>query len=213
MTAEVIMSSELEIENQNEKEATGEIAEKHSLQNTWCLWVNMSSPSKKAQKQDWNTNNAMVHSLSTVEEFWCLYNNINGPSCLGNGDVSFFKKGIAPAWEDKSCSSGGRWVVKLEGKVRPETMDETWLNLILALIGEQTFEETDNDLVCGAVLSSRAKGTSKLALWMKTTEKEAMARVGNKYVEILRGTLGGAGSDQVSFENFSKQVYEKHLKL
>jgi len=211
MTAEVI-PSELDIEKQKENEAPGEIGEKHALQNTWCLWVNMSSPSKKAQKQDWTSNNTMVHSLSTVEEFWCLYNNINGPSCLGNGDVSFFKKGIVPAWEDESCSSGGRWVVKLE-KVRPETMDETWLQLILALIGEQTFEETDNDLVCGAVLSSRAKGTSKLALWMKTTSKEPVARVGNKYVELLRNTLVGGGSDQVSFENFSKQVYEKHLKL
>jgi len=210
MTAEV-MTSELDLEKQKEKEATGDIVEKHSLQNTWCLWVNMSNPSKKSQKQDWSTNNAMVHSLSSVEEFWCLYNNINGPSCLGNGDVSFFKKGIVPAWEDESCSSGGRWVVKLE-KVRPDTMDETWLNLILALIGEQTFEETDNDLVCGAVLSSRAKGTSKLALWMKTAQKEPALRVGNKYVDILRNTLGGANSD-VSFENFSKQVYERHLKL
>jgi len=211
MTAEVI-TSELDIEKQKENEAPGEVGEKHALQNTWCLWVNMSSPSKKAQKQDWTSNNTNVHTLSTVEEFWCLYNNINGPSCLGNGDVSFFKKGIVPAWEDESCSSGGRWVVKLE-KVRPETMDETWLQLILALIGEQTFEETDNDLVCGAVLSSRAKGTSKLALWMKTTQKEPVARVGSKYVDLLRGTLGGGGSDQVSFENFSKQVYEKHLKL
>jgi len=211
MTAEV-MTSELDLEKQKEKEATGDIVEKHSLQNTWCLWVNMSNPSKKSQKQDWSTNNAMVHSLSSVEEFWCLYNNINGPSCLGNGDVSFFKKGIVPAWEDESCSSGGRWVVKLE-KVRPETMDETWLQLILALIGEQTFEETDNDLVCGAVLSSRAKGTSKLALWMKTTSKEPVARVGSKYVDLLRNTLTSGGSDQVSFENFSKQVYEKHLKL
>jgi len=210
MTAEVI-PSELDIEKQKENEAPGEVGEKHALQNTWCLWVNMSSPSKKAQKQDWTSNNTNVHTLSTVEEFWCLYNNINGPSCLGNGDVSFFKKGIVPAWEDESCSSGGRWVVKLE-KVRPDTMDETWLNLILALIGEQTFEETDNDLVCGAVLSSRAKGTSKLALWMKTAQKEPVLRVGNKYVDILRNTLGGANSD-VSFENFSKQVYERHLKL
>jgi translation initiation factor 4E len=211
MTAEVI-PSELDIEKKKENEAPGEIGEKHALQNTWCLWVNMSSPSKKAQKQDWTAQNTNVHTLSTVEEFWCLYNNINGPSCLGNGDVSFFKKGIVPAWEDESCSSGGRWVVKLE-KVRPDTMDETWLQLILALIGEQTFEETDNDLVCGAVLSCRAKGTSKLALWMKTTQKEAVARVGSKYVDLLRGTLNSGGSDQVSFENFSKQVYEKHLKL
>jgi translation initiation factor 4E len=211
MTAEVI-PSELDLEKQKENEAPGEIGEKHALQNTWCLWVNMISPSKKAQKHDWTSNNTNVHSLSTVEEFWCLYNTINGPSCLGNGDVSFFKKGIVPAWEDESCSSGGRWVVKLE-KVRPETMDETWLQLILALIGEQTFEETDNDLVCGAVLSSRAKGTSKLALWMKTTQKDPVARVGSKYVDILRNTLVGGGSDQVSFENFSKQVYEKHLKL
>ena len=91
-------------------------------------------------------------------------------------------------------------------------MDEMWLNLILALIGEQTFEDTDNDLVCGAVLSSRAKGTSKLALWMKTTSKDPVDRVGNKYMEILRNTSGGAvcagvaGFDKVSFENFSGRV-------
>lgn len=51
-------------------------------------------------------------------------------------------------------------------------------------------------------------------VWMcEDVCKDPVARVGNKYVEILRNTLGGAGSDQVSFENFSKQVYEKHLKL
>jgi len=207
MTADVMTSEMMEIPQT--EEAGGEI-EKHALQNTWCLWVNMTSQGKKNAKQDWSNNNTMVHELNTVEDFWCLYNNINGPSVLGNGDVSFFKKGITPAWEDPHCAKGGRWVVKLE-KIRPEQMDETWLNLMLALIGEQTFEDGDNDIVCGAVLSNRAKGASKLALWLKTSSKDPVIRIGQQYIEIMKQTI--ASSDQVAFENFTKQAYEQKLNF
>lgn len=202
MTA--VMSEEMaEIE-----EVQGE-APRHNLHSTWCLWVNMFT-GKKDRKEQWTNSNANVHTIATVEDFWCLYNNINGPSTLMNSDVSLFKQGISPAWEDPACSNGGRWVIKLSDKIRGEGVDDTWLNLILALIGEETFEDGDNDIVCGAVLSCRAKGTRKLALWMKTTATNPINRVGNKFLEIMKLTMPSA---ELSFENFSKQAYTAHLKF
>jgi translation initiation factor 4E len=207
MTADV-MSTE-EVLDTIREEASGEEVPKHNLHSVWCLWVNMFNMGKKDRKDQWANSNTMVHTLQTVEGFWCLYNNINGPSQLSNGDISLFKQGISPAWEDPACSNGGRWVMKLD-KVRPESLDESWLNLILALIGEETFEDGDNDIVCGAVLSCRAKGTRKLALWMKTTNSGPITRVGNKFLEIMKPSFGYA---EIGFENFSKQAYTAHLKL
>jgi len=204
-----------------------EKGETHQLENTWCLWVLMHAMhqhGRKANPKDqWQNSNTCVHSFSTVEDFWCLYNNIHGPAQLFHGDLSFFKKDIAPAWEDETCAKGGRWLVKLEeksrgnqeiAKMKQESIEETWLNLILALIGE-TFGGDDNDLVCGAVLSSRAKGSSKLALWVKTTEQNAVLRLGKRYQEILRMTMKDDSpmKDQMGFENFEKKSYTFHLDV
>lgn len=211
MTADVMSTEEILSMPRDEAVESTEEMVPHKLHSTWCLWVNMFSNTGKKDraKEQWANNNAMVHTLGTVEDFWCLFNNINGPSALMNGDISLFKKGISPAWEDPDCANGGRWVIKLD-KVRGDSVDDTWLNLILAMIGEQTFQDGDNDLVCGAVLSSRTKGSRKLALWMKTTGSTAITRVGNKFLEIMKHTMHGG---EISFENFSKQAYTAHLKI
>jgi translation initiation factor 4E len=207
MTADVMASDEM-IEIQRDESSEGDAVPliKHNLHSTWCLWVNMFQ-GKKDRKEQWANANAMVHTLNTVEDFWCLYNNINGPSQLMNGDISLFKQGISPAWEDPACANGGRWVIKLD-KVRD--VDETWLNLILALIGEETFDDGDNDIVCGAVLSTRKAGSRKLAVWLKTAQSGPITRVGNKFMDIMKSTMSMA---ELSFENFSKQAYTAHLKF
>lgn len=189
-------------------QTSGEDVPKHNLHSIWCLWVNMFNMGKKDKKENWGNSNLMVHTLHTVEDFWCLFNNINGPSALANGDITLFKQGISPAWEDPSCQNGGRWVMKLD-KVRPDGLDESWLSMVLSLIGEETFQDGDNDQVCGAVLSCRAKGTRKLALWMKTTNSGPITRVGTKFLEIMKPQLGYA---EIAFENFNKQAYTAHLK-
>jgi len=221
MAAEVMSSEALVLD-------TGKDTDVHNLENTWCLWVLMHAmhTHRKANPKDqWQNSNTCVHSFSTVEDFWCLYNNIHGPAQLFHGDLSFFKKDIAPAWEDETCAKGGRWLVKLEEKSRSggqeitrmkqDSVEETWLNLILALIGE-TFGGDDNDLVCGAVLSSRAKGSSKLALWVKTTDQNAVLRLGKRYQQILRMTMKdseGTMKDAMGFENFEKKAYTFHLDV
>merc|ERR1719506_146609 len=100
------------------------------------------------------------------------------PSKLENVDYSLFKDGISPAWEDPGVKNGGRWVVKLE-KVKAQSLDELWLSLMLALIGEE-FWDVGGDLVCGAIVSVRARA-SKIALWLlpRRTRKKSMPLVIN----------------------------------
>jgi len=189
----------------------------HVLENTWCLWVLMhAAPGQrpvKAHKDQWQTSNSCVHKFNTIEDFWCLYNNIHGPAQMFHGDLSFFKEGIQPAWEDAICAQGGRWLVKLEEKsgvkMKQEQVEETWLNLILALIGEG-FGGDDNDFVCGAVLSARAKGSSKLALWVKTTDPKIVQRLGEMFKQVLQMTMK---EGDLGFENFEKKAYERYLTL
>jgi len=204
--------------------AKKETGDEHKLENTWCLWVLMhGAPGQrpvKNHKDQWQNSNACAHTFSTVEDFWCLYNNIHGPAQQFHGDLSFFKQGIQPAWEDATCAKGGRWLVKLEEKtsggksesgtkMKQEQVEETWLNLTLALIGEG-FGGNDNDEVCGAVLSSRAKGSSKLALWVKTTEPKVVLRLGETYRQILHMTMPAG---DIGFEDFSEKAYTKHLTI
>lgn len=189
--------------------------EDHVLENTWCLWVLLHAGGGRVKnpKDQWQSHNACVHTFNTVEAFWCLYNNIHGPAQTFLGDLSFFKQGIAPAWEDKQCAQGGRWLVKLEEKanvkMKPDQVEETLLNVVLALIGEG-FGGDDNDTVCGVVLSSRAKGSSKLALWVKSTEPQVLIRLGEKYKQILQMTMK---EGDLGFENFEKKAYTHHLEL
>jgi translation initiation factor 4E len=48
-------------------------------------------------------------------------------------------------------------------------LDQLWLNILLAMIGEQ-FDEGDE--ICGAVASVRAR-QEKIALWTRTATNEA----------------------------------------
>jgi len=183
----------------------------HPLENTWCVWVNIVGGNRKSAKDNWGDKQLMVHEFDTVEDFWCLYNNINTQQW--HGDLAFFKKGITPAWEDATCKHGGRWVLKLDMKNRADADSSTWLNLVLALIGEESFEGADNDLVCGAVLSSRAKGPTKVALWLKTTSKSAVMRLGETFARGIRASIGNGPGGTLGFEHFEKKAYTMHTSF
>ena len=127
------------------------------------------------------------------------------PSKLENVDYSLFKHGVTPAWEDAAFKNGGRWVIKLE-KVKAQSLDDLWLSLSLALIGE-AFHEHGGELVCGAIVSVRSRA-SKIALWLTTAkdEKKVMA-IGREYRNVLASTPGlqELATKELTFEDFRKQ--------
>jgi len=133
---------------------------KHQLQHTWTLWFT-KPPSGK---QDWNELLKEVISFNSVEEFWGIYNNIT-PACelAQKSDYHLFKQGVRPEWEDPQNKHGGRWSYTFKGS---KANDETWLNIMLAAIGEMLEDESDNE-VMGVVVNIR-KAFWRVGLWTRT---------------------------------------------
>mmetsp|Transcript_96198 Transcript_96198/g.272352 ORF Transcript_96198/g.272352 Transcript_96198/m.272352 type:complete len:227 (-) Transcript_96198:197-877(-) len=176
---------------------------KHELQHRWCLWVHQRPGSQKGTA--WQESQRLVHEFGTAEDFWCTHRFSYPPSKLENVDYSLFREGVKPAWEDPAFKSGGRWVVKLE-KVKASSLDELWLSLNLALIGE-AFLDHGGELVCGAIVSVRSR-SSKIALWLSAAkdEKKVMA-IGREYRNVLASTpqLQDLATKELTFEDFKKQ--------
>lgn len=202
-STDVMAAFDHESEHEGDEEGNPMAPAKHELQHRWGLWVHQCSGTQKGI--GWSESQRLVHEFGYVEDFWRMFNFSFPPSKLENVDYSLFKNGVTPAWEDPAFKGGGRWVVKLE-KVKAQSLDDLWLFLSLALIGE-AFIEHGGDLVCGAIMSVRSRA-SKLALWLSTAkdEKKVMA-VGREYRSILASTPGlqELASMELTFEDFRKQ--------
>jgi translation initiation factor 4E len=142
-----------------------------------------------------------VYTFGTVEDCWRLFNNIKTPSRLGIIDFSVFKKDVSPAWEDETCRQGGRWIAKLDKK-KAQECDDLWLNVVLSMVGEETFSPTLNGKgqnVCGAVISLR-KTASKLAVWTTKREEAEVLPVGLTFQQMLKDH---GHSGDLAFEDFA----------
>jgi translation initiation factor 4E len=168
-----------------EKEAVAEegidFNQKHFTENSWTLWFD--NPSGRQKATTWGASLRNVYTFSTVEDFWCLYNNIVTPSRLVSGsDFSLFKTGVEPKWEDTQNQLGGKWTYLVSKSSMKQQMDTQWLNLLLAMIGEQ-FEEHDE--ICGAVINIRNK-QDRISVWTKTsTNESAQMTIGRKLKAVL----------------------------
>eukprot|EP00276_Gloeochaete_wittrockiana_P009914 CAMPEP_0184656616 /NCGR_PEP_ID=MMETSP0308-20130426/16629_1 /TAXON_ID=38269 /ORGANISM="Gloeochaete witrockiana, Strain SAG 46.84" /LENGTH=225 /DNA_ID=CAMNT_0027093815 /DNA_START=66 /DNA_END=743 /DNA_ORIENTATION=- len=136
---------------------------KHPLQNSWTMYYD--NPGKRVSASNWEDNLRQLYTFDTVEDFWSLQNSVVSPSKLSVGsNYHLFKAHIAPKWEDPCNAQGGKWVVSFPGRKRKE-IDDTWLNTMLALIGEAWEEE---DEICGAVVSIR-KDQDRISVWTRTS--------------------------------------------
>ncbi|GJP31246.1 hypothetical protein CLOM_g23332 [Closterium sp. NIES-68] len=167
---------------------------KHPLEHRWTLWFDNPQHRGKGGSS-WGSSLRVIFTFGTVEDFWCLYNNIVQPSKLMNkADMHLFKDGIQPKWEDPKCEKGGSWTIPCSRS--KEYLDNTWLHMMLAMIGEQIEEGND---ICGAVVSIRT-GKDRVALWTKSAGSETIqTSIGKQLKEILGVT------EQIGFASFADQ--------
>lgn len=169
-----------------------QLLSKHPLQNRWALWY-----LKADRQKEWEDCLKMVSIFDTVEDFWALFNHIQMASGLQMGsDYCLFKEGFKPMWEDDNNKEGGRWVMYIEkqSQKRHQVLDQYWLELIMAVVGEQ-FEGL-GDQICGVICSVRRKG-DKVALWTKDASRDDInLRIGN----ILKAKLDLPDSEQLKYE-------------
>jgi len=182
---------------------------KHELHHRWCLWIHQRSGNnyQKDNYNDasWSEGQRKAHEFNTAEDFWCMIHNQHPPSKLGNSDYSLFRHQVTPAWEDPAFKRGGRWIVKLD-KLKTETLDELWVLLCMAWIGEG-FADYGGDAVCGAIVSARNRG-SKAALWLSESARvERVLAIGHHYHNVLSQAPGleGLSASNLTFEYFGRQ--------
>src|SRR5690349_12441243 len=102
------------------------------------------------------------------------------PSALPNGsNYRLFKDGIEPKWEDKNNEKGGSWTATImKNKTTKNSLDDMWLYLVLACIGDML---GDGDLICGVIVSIRKK-EDRLIIWTKdSTSKEEIMKIGENF--------------------------------
>ncbi|MCJ1243810.1 eukaryotic translation initiation factor 4E [Trapelia coarctata] len=139
---------------------------KHPLMNNWTLWFT-KPPSGKGD--NWNDLLKEVVTFDSVEEFWGVFNNITPTSELAvKSDYHLFKKGVRPEWEDPQNKHGGKWSYSYREK-KNVPIDENWLYVMLAAIGE-TLENDGDGEVMGVVVNVR-KGFYRIGVWTKTVGK------------------------------------------
>ncbi|XP_056841704.1 eukaryotic translation initiation factor 4E-3 [Raphanus sativus] len=168
--------------------STTAIEPSHSFQNSWTFWFD--NPSSKSSQATWGSSLRSLYTFATIEEFWSLYlgvtciflslyNNMHPPTkCVHGADIYCFKDKIDPKWEDPVCANGGKWTMMFP----KATLESSWLNTLLALVGEQ-FEQ--GDVICGAVLNFRTRG-DKISLWTKNAaNKDAQLSIGKQWKELL----------------------------
>jgi len=178
----------------------GILMAKHPLQYTWVLWY-----CKQDRSKPWEECLKEVATFRTVEDFWALYNHIQLASGLSWGsDYYLFKEGIQPMWEDKHNYEGGRWLFQVDKNRRNELLDQYWLELLMAVVGEQFDDHGDH--VCGAVVNVRQKG-DKVSLWTKdATNDDVNRRIG----VVAKQKLGY--TEQINFEQH-KDTQQKNSSM
>lgn len=118
-------------------------------------------------------------------------NNISKTSELAvKSDYHLFKAGVRPEWEDEQNKHGGKWAYQFKDK-RSVPIDELWLHVMLAAIGE-TLEADEAHEVMGVVVNVR-KAFYRIGVWTKTTgtgknkdKERALLEIGKRFKEVLR---------------------------
>lgn len=143
-------------DNTKERNQTPSSSE-HPLKSTWVIWYRPPTP----KYSDYEKSTIALATISSVESFWGVYSHLKRPSVLPTvSDYHIFRKGVRPVWEDEANKKGGKWVIRLKKGVA----DRYWEDLLLAIVGDQFAEGSDE--VCGAVLSVRS-GEDVLSIWTR----------------------------------------------
>jgi Eukaryotic initiation factor 4E len=170
-----------------------------------CWSLHYGAPNRS---QSWELKK--VFELDNVGDLLTLLNSIKQPSNLtGSAELSFFRQGVIPDWEDEPCKSGGRWTVKLD-KLNDASLDLIWFQLISSVLG-RCFNEEDgvDDIILGVAYSGKQQ-SRKLAIWTRNSEASQLLSIGNSFRTVLADVLGEKDLGDVVFEDFKAGRHDKN---
>jgi len=134
-------------------------------------------------------------------------NNIAPVSELAiKSDYHLFKAGVRPEWEDAQNKYGGKWAFQFP-RACGQAINEHWMRVMMAAIGERLEEEGDGE-VMGVVVNVR-KGYYRICVWTRTVGR-SIPGLGDDDV------AGGKGRSQAKGEAILKAIgarFKDILKL
>jgi translation initiation factor 4E len=136
-----------------------------------------------------------------------VQNNITPTSELAlKSDYHLFKQGVRPEWEDLQNKHGGKWAFQFKDK-RATPIDEIWLQVMLAAVGE-TLEGEDSDEIMGVVVNVR-KGFYRIGLWTRSVGKGGKGGSAENGKEVLMG-IGRRFKDVMNIQNNEMVEFSGH---
>ena len=129
------------------------------------IWLFRREQTTKVVKGSQNYEDMLEHigTFDTVERFWSLYSHIKRPSDLPSVNLSVFRKGIKPLWEDEANKKGGKFGIR----VKKGISSHCWEALLLAVVGNQLGVGPDE--ICGVTISVRTE-CDIMTLWIRTSD-------------------------------------------
>ncbi|KAK4251009.1 translation initiation factor eIF 4e-like domain-containing protein [Corynascus novoguineensis] len=169
----------------------------HQLRNSWVFWFR--PPISKANGFiEYEKTLHPIAVVDSVEHFFKVYQHLKRPSTLPLvSDYHLFKKGIRPIWEDEENKNGGKWVVRL----RKGVADRYWEDLLLAVIGDQFGEASEE--VCGVVLSVR-NGEDILSIWARANGQRVL-----KIRETMRRILSFPPDTKIEWKSHDSSIQQR----
>lgn len=173
------------------------LEEEKKLNCEWIFWY--ASRKEKDHHIPYQERLTKVFSCSTLKEFFNCFMFIKDISSIPrNVDISFFKKGYKPLWEDSPESAF--WFYRFNPQ-DDKYLNIKWEQILFSLIGEQ-FEEEN---VLGVVLSKRGR-ESILELWFNYF---GYNKIKNKLEIKFRNLIGLEQSDAMYFKENRKTLEDR----
>ena len=147
------------------------------LNSEWTFWY--ASRKEKDHHIPYENRLTEISTFSDLKSFLQSYLYLKNIKDISrNADISLFKKGYLPLWENSPDS--GYWFHRFNEEEEKD-INFQWEKIIFALIGEQ-FDEAN---ILGAVLSIRGKETI-IQLWFNYFGYEQIKdNVSEKFKKIL----------------------------
>lgn len=141
------------------------------LKYPWTLWIH------PVKSNDWSRGSyKKVYKMDSVESFWRVYNNV--PNML---EYCFFlmKDDIFPEWKEKENINGSRWSFIIQ----KENVDEAWLELSMALIGNYLLSDKDYERINGIEIQFYPK-SSTIKIWSNDTNDKLTFEHNVPYIDM-----------------------------
>lgn len=110
----------------------------------------------KKENFDFLSSLKTLCTLKTVENMNYYLKHVDFESIETITDISVFKEGIEPLWEDQANINGGKWIIKLKREVAIRLYQKLLVHLMI--------NSFDTILVNGIVISFRMKSCI-ITLW------------------------------------------------